>query len=240
MGQPGSAIFKNFGESDIRFETRLLMRDTQGAWQGFSYAWNDAQTQATLLQSSATQAVAGYTWTYPSRSDCMACHNEVAGRTLGFSLPQLDHASDAGDGHVATQIDTLMADGAIKGVLPSDLQPWQNPLGDAPVEVRARSYLAANCSFCHRPGGQSGTQTDFRFDTPLAKMGVCNTAPTRGPAGLTDPMLLKPGNPQSSVLSARLHSEVAGVRMPPIGRVKADVDAAAVVDAWISSLSGCE
>ena len=41
----------------------------------------------------------------------------------------------------------------------------------ASLEVRARSFIDANCAHCHRPGGVQAL-FDARFDTPLASQGL--------------------------------------------------------------------
>ena len=114
-----------------------------------------------------------------------------------------------------------------------------DPSGDGNLTLRARSYLAANCSFCHQPNGASGTDTDFRFDTSLANMGLCGVASSRGTFDVADARLLAPGDPNASIISYRIHSDDAGARMPPVGRSTEDTMAAALIDAWISSIAAC-
>ena len=49
------------------------------------------------------------------------------------------------------------------------------PPAGATLDQKARSYMHANCSFCHRPQGQF-PNFDLRFDTTLAAASICNVA----------------------------------------------------------------
>src|SRR5205823_6444908 len=86
----GSVLMKEFRLGDRRVETRLLMRHSDGEWAGYSYEWNDAQTDATLLPAGKSRSLSGQTWTFPSRSQCLECHTAAAGRSLGLELGQLN------------------------------------------------------------------------------------------------------------------------------------------------------
>ena len=44
--------------SPRRIETRLLVRE-QGEWTGYSYQWNDAQTDAELVPAEGRDRVLG-------------------------------------------------------------------------------------------------------------------------------------------------------------------------------------
>src|SRR5262245_37205241 len=81
--EPGDAASRR------RVETRLLVIQ-QNEWVGYSYRWNDEQTEAELVAAGgADQAFrirdpnsAGgsrqQTWHYPSRAECMVCHSRAA------------------------------------------------------------------------------------------------------------------------------------------------------------------
>ena len=86
-------------------ETRLLTR-RDGEWVGYSYAWNDQQTEAELVGKTGRdrvyqlQAAAGpkeQTWHYPSRSECMVCHSRASGYVLGMSMMQMNKRHDYGN-----------------------------------------------------------------------------------------------------------------------------------------------
>ncbi|MDB5390111.1 MAG: hypothetical protein JWM11_5757 [Planctomycetaceae bacterium] len=83
-------------------ETRFMLKQ-QGEWVGYSYQWNDDQTDATLVskegldQKYAIQTKDGVreqTWHYPSRTECMVCHSRAAAFVLGLSTPQLNKNHD--------------------------------------------------------------------------------------------------------------------------------------------------
>jgi len=84
-----------------RLETRLLVHNPEG-WQGYTYVWNDLQTDAELLDGAKTvnvelpsaQGKETFPWYFPSRSDCMACHTPAAGFVLGLNTRQLNRPAD--------------------------------------------------------------------------------------------------------------------------------------------------
>ena len=94
------------GKRDSRrwIETRFLTR--QGTeWYGYSYAWNDEQTEGTLIEAKGAdreytiKTPAGdkkLNWRYPSRSECMVCHSRAANYVLGFTELQFNHQHDFG------------------------------------------------------------------------------------------------------------------------------------------------
>ncbi len=80
-------------------ETRFLTR--QGTeWYGYSYAWNDEQSEGTLIEAKGAdreytiKTKAGdkkLNWHYPSRAECMVCHSRAANYVLGFTELQMNH-----------------------------------------------------------------------------------------------------------------------------------------------------
>jgi mono/diheme cytochrome c family protein len=130
-----------------------------------------------------------------------------------------------------------MFDGGLGGS-PEALPRLADPGGKEPLEARARSYLHSNCSNCHRPGGPGGGAADLRFYTPFIDMRVCDQSPEHGDLGIAGAKVVSPGQPERSILSARIHALGAG-QMPPLARREVDTASVQVVDAWIASLTTC-
>ena len=178
----------------------------------------------------------GHSWAYPSRSDCNRCHTEAAGYALGLELAQLNHPGQT----TQNQLDFLESLKLFEKPLPTPRPaPLADPLGTEAVEARARSYLHANCSSCHRPNGGARGNIDLRASTPLAQTGMCNAAPTTDTLGLPDAKILSPGKPQSSVLLARM-AATDGRRMPPLASRVVDSAGVSLIESWIRSVSSCD
>lgn len=100
-----------------RIETRLLTRQ-RGKWAGYSYIWNDEQTDATLVTAAgqdrslsiddpgAKDGKRQLTWRYPSRVECQVCHSRAANFVLGLTSLQMNKDHDYG-GAVDNQLRTL-------------------------------------------------------------------------------------------------------------------------------------
>jgi glucose/arabinose dehydrogenase len=99
----GSVIVKTFSlpvaGQDRRIETRLMTRQ-DGEWAGYTYVWNDEQTDATLVEAGGMDRdfvvgrdkVSGkqQKWHFPSRAECMVCHSRAANWLLGVSTVQIN------------------------------------------------------------------------------------------------------------------------------------------------------
>jgi uncharacterized repeat protein (TIGR03806 family) len=83
-------------------ETRLLTKQ-EGEWVGYSYVWNDEQTEAVLVPRQGTDrefeiktksGTRRQTWHYPSRTECMVCHSRAANYVLGLTEVQFNTEHD--------------------------------------------------------------------------------------------------------------------------------------------------
>lgn len=236
----GSVVVKVFRLGGRPVETRLLVRHDDGDWGGYSYQWNDEGTDATLLpdERKVVVALGLQAWTFPSRRDCLTCHTEAAGRTLGLELAQLGGETTYRATHRRSrQIDTLEHVGLIDpgGPRPPSLPSPGAP--SVPAESRVRSYFHANCSHCHRPAGPARGTLDLRFSSSLAASGLC-APPQVSDLGIPDARIVAPGNPSRSLAYVRLRA-YDGSRMPPLATSSLDVDAALLLERWINGLSTC-
>jgi uncharacterized repeat protein (TIGR03806 family) len=244
----GAVLVKTFRIGTRRVETRLLVHGA-GGWSGYSYAWNDQQTEATVVPAEAGAVVRDFpnpampggvqTWTYPSRQDCNVCHIEAAGFQLGLELGQLDRTFTYPDGTTQNQLDRWEAAGMFDAPLPRPLPPpLVNPAGGVgTLEQRARSYLHANCAICHRPGSNF-PGLDLRYATALADAAACDVAPAKGNAGVAGARILTPGSPETSVLTLRMRLRGEG-QMPQLATRYVDTTAVTVIEDWIRSLAAC-
>lgn len=102
-------------------ETRFLTRQ-DGEWHGYSYAWNDEQTEGTLIDAKGTdrvftikvpkstqfpEGVKKLQWHYPSRTECMVCHSRAANWVLGLTEVQMNKDHDYGGGARENQLRVL-------------------------------------------------------------------------------------------------------------------------------------
>jgi uncharacterized repeat protein (TIGR03806 family) len=241
----GSVLVKTFEVGGRRIETRLLARWNELTWKGYSYAWNEAGTDADLVEdvegglkktiadgSGGTQV-----WHFPGRAQCLQCHTRAAGISLGLTTAQLDRDFTYSPAIGSNQIETWERIGMFEQA-PGRLAPLPSPLQPAvSQDQRTRSYLHVNCSNCHRPHG-SFEGIDLRQQTPFAAMGLCNAEPEKGTLGVEGARRLVPGDPSRSLLSLRMHAPEEG-RMPQIGTSVIDPAGTALVDDWIRSIQDC-
>ncbi|NBO91742.1 MAG: hypothetical protein EBV06_05440 [Planctomycetia bacterium] len=259
-----------------KIETRLMSLQ-QGEWAGYSYVWNDDQTDAVLIEAAGRdmtyrQVEGGkereLKWHYPSRVECMVCHTRAANYVLGINTAQLNR-----DG----QLGRLSARGVLK-LSTADhlatLREWFEPLSKvlpkavtepftkirakgetsalarleehyprladptdvkASAEARARSYLHSNCAFCHVWAGGGNAAIDLHIDTPREKWKLIDVPPIHEKFGIADAKLIAPGEPDRSVLYARLAQRGRG-QMPPLSSHRVDEAGLKVIEEWIRSV----
>jgi uncharacterized repeat protein (TIGR03806 family) len=239
----GTVLVKSFEVNSRLVETRLLVRHDDGGWAGYAYEWNEAQTEATLLQAGKTLDVTGTPWKIPSRSDCSSCHTAAAGRSLGPETAQLNGDSvypstNRNSPQIATLVNIDMFDNPPSQS--ADDLPRLADIGDsAPAADRARAYLHSNCSHCHRPGGPGRSDADMRWFVPFANAGMCNISPESGDLGVAGARLVVPGDASRSMLPLRMRATDV-TRMPALGTDIVHINGVGVIEDWIDSLSGCQ
>lgn len=231
---PGTVAVKTFTIGGKKIETRLFVRYDDGGWAGYSYEWNDDQTDALLLESSKTKDLGGgRSWYFPSRGECFACHSPGAGFTLGLEARQLNRDDR---GNVLDRFAGVLTAPIAKEAFPP-LRAADTP--GASSEERARGYLHANCSFCHRQGSGAGAATlDLRIDRAFVDTKTCNVAPQAGNLGIADAKIIAPRDPSRSTLALRMRA-LDQNRMPPLASRVVDEAGRTAIESWISELTAC-
>jgi mono/diheme cytochrome c family protein len=190
--------------------------------------------------TDATGRTHEQTWYYPSRKDCITCHTKLSGGVLGVKTRQMNHdfayPSGVSDNELRTWnhlglFEPELDEGAIHG-LPR-LAAAQDT--SRSIEDRARSYLDANCSQCHRPGG-TVAGFDARYDTPLDRQELVN-GPVLIDQGIDRPRIVSPHDIWRSIAYMRVNTD-GDIRMPPIDRETIDQTGVALLRDWIDSIPG--
>ncbi|HSY10218.1 MAG TPA: PQQ-dependent sugar dehydrogenase [Candidatus Dormibacteraeota bacterium] len=229
-----------------RLETRLLVRDTNGAVYGASYKWRADNRDADLVTAGTNEEIQIKTftgsraqkWFYPGRQDCLTCHTPQSGGVLGVKTRQLNGDLKYPNGVTDNQLRAWNHIGLFDTTLGEKEIPHFDKLvsitnSSAPLEFRVRSYLDANCAQCHRPGGVEAF-FDARFDTPLEKQGFIN-GPVENPLGISSAKVIVSGEISKSVLFHRVNL-VGNLQMPPLAKNVVDQKADSAIAAWINSL----
>ena len=232
-----------------RLETRIFTRQL-GQWAGYTYVWNDEQTDAELLGRNSLRKVfeitdptapggrRKQTWHFPSRAECMICHNEKAHWVLGLRTLQMNRDHNYG-GVTDNQLRTLEHIGLFAKPLPKrpeQLPRFIDPADDtAPLDGRARSYLHANCAHCHRNKGGGNSDFSLLFRLPLAETNTVNVNPLHGTMKIAEARLIAPADPKRSLIYRRMAKPGSG-RMPHISSLEVDAAAVRLIQRWIERL----
>lgn len=242
-----------------RLETRILHYEKLAGgedvgdqfWRGYTYIWNDEQTDAVLLEdplgkdetftiedAAAPDGKRQQTWHYPSRTECTVCHNMAAKYVLGINTLQTNRSFDYGKVH-DNQLRTFEHIGLFTKPLPRT--PTKLPrLADYTSESqglarRARSYLHANCSHCHRKWGGGNGEFRLLATIDLEKMGIAGVKPSHGGFFVPGARIVTPGDPYRSVLFYRA-AKLGPGRMPRIGSSVVDEAGLQLLHDWIATM----
>jgi len=229
-------------------ETRVLLRQ-QGEWAGYSYVWNDEQSDAVLAPREGTElqlkshlvaseetAQAG-TWRVPSRVECMTCHSRAANYVLGLCESQINRVADYAGG--ASQLATWANWKLFSNELPKpvgECSKLPNAYDESvDLEQRVRAYLHVNCSMCHVAAGGGNAQMELLFTQPRDGMRLLGARPQHDTFGVDNAMLVAPGEPERSVIVRRLERRGRG-QMPPLFSRQVDTAAVDLMRRWIAQL----
>lgn len=233
-----------------RLETRLLVRDSAGGVYGVVYKWRSDNSDADLLPGpSVTEAIPivgqdgsvhQQMWYYPSRENCLTCHNAHTPGVLGLKTRQLNRTMTYPSGVTDNELRTLNHLQLLQPAVADTDLPTLPTLAagsdmSRSLEDRARSYLDANCAHCHRPGG-TVAYFDARYTTPLARQELID-GPILINEGIDRPHVIAPHDIWRSIAYMRADSN-GDIRMPPIARETIDEPGMRILHDWILSLPG--
>ena len=240
----------------LKIETRILIVKEDGHVLGASYRWNAEGTDAELqlhrdtipvaldspdrhllYQSSLDQSTL---YQIPGFRDCVLCHNRV-NPVLGFNLRQLNRAEAGG---TQNQLVSLSSQEVFEQPYEHgeiDQLPRLVPLQEAraSLEERARSYLHANCSYCHFPESMQRVSLDLRITAPLDSADLVGAPAKTGYMSIDGRRarhVISPGDPGDSALYLRMATKDSELGMPFRGRSTPDTQALNLIEEWILSL----
>lgn len=256
----GTVIAKTFSyPHDMRdlslgeqlLETRIETRHEDG-WYGFSYLWNEAQTEADLVLGGSEREVS---WVHtdgtrqtnqyqiPNANQCLNCHNQNKQYVpIGPTAANMNrdytfaHGTENQLAHLA-RIKMLTGQPAPDAI---DRMAVHDDPATGTLDDRARAWLDVNCAHCHRPDGTARTSgLDLRrSQSELAKFGVWKTPVAAGHGSGGREYDIVPGEPDSSILMFRLESDDPSIMMPNVARSLVPVEAAALIREWIQEMKG--
>lgn len=218
-------------------ETRIVVKQ-DNHWVGYSYLWNDDQSDATLVAAAgldkiykikeAGGAIRQQKWHYPSRNECMFCHSRAAGFVLGLTTGQMNRAN---------QLKQYEQWGLFKNPLPAkELPAYPDPFDTkADINHRVKTYLQVNCAMCHVNDGGGNSPMELGYRTPMAKAGIVAVEPTHETLGIDGAKLITPGAPDRSVLFRRI-TRRGQYQMPPTSTNRVDTAGARLMEEWIRQL----
>ncbi|MEO5916935.1 MAG: LamG-like jellyroll fold domain-containing protein [Luteolibacter sp.] len=227
-----------------RIETRVLVKTATGSY-GVSYRWNEAQTDATLVEDSGAEfdiAIDDHgtphtqRWQIPGRSSCLTCHTPQAGHALSFNTRQLNLVNTI-NGYSGNQLETLSAQGFLNntpdpvGTLARHVRPDETAY---PLEQRARSYFAVNCSYCHQTGGSVSGFWDGRAHLTLEQTNLINGVAVNNQGNALNKYIV-PGDTTHSIVLNRMAGTNSFGRMPPLASSEVDPTDIALITDWINN-----
>ncbi len=248
-----AVLLRTLSLAGRRVETQLLHYDGVD-WRGYSFAWREDQADADLVAANGAEkevhdagGAGKRLWQFPSRTQCLLCHNNQSEYALGFLPEQLNRPGTDGRNQLVSLTELgliLRADRDGKPLPPFDAasaareRKVADPADTSqPLEARARGYLHANCGHCHFEHGGGTVALRLQFSVPGAAMKAIGVRPARGDFGLADACIIKPGEPWASTLYFRM-AKFGRDRMPHVGAERPDEAGLQLIEEWITGMGG--
>ena len=156
---------------------------------------------------------------------------------LGFSAYQLDYAAPSG----FMDMDDAIAAGLLTVAPPGSSSPHL-PLPGTATDQAALGYVHVNCGHCHNSDSQVTSHPMFRIESshvdtmPHTRLyeSTVNVTAITPLDGAT--IIVKPHDPDNSVIIKRTTTTDLAKRMPALGAETVDPTGQQVLRAWINSL----
>lgn len=236
------------GERRI-IETRLLINEKNG-WKAYPYVWNKEQTDAKYKVTGGitdvhwkdeTGATHDIKYAMPNKNQCKSCHNQNDKfQPIGPKVKQLNNEFSYDNNLKMNQLamwekvgylkHNKNANTFVKLASPSDKT--------TSLDLKARSYLEANCAHCHNklgPASTSGLYLNIEENDPF-HWGVMKSPVAAGIGAGTHKFAISPGQGDASIIPYRMNSTNPGIMMPEIGRVSIHKEGVALIKAWINEM----
>lgn len=236
----GTKAWKEFTRDGVRVETRYIVKvgendNSTESWSYAAYEWNTEQTEALSVPDGSKNAN-GTMHDVPSNTDCKVCHEQIRpSRLLGFEAIQLDHETPVVDLRDVVSLGWLTKP-------PAGTSPFFALPGTATVHA-AFGYLHANCSSCHSSSSYVRNDTTLDLRLLTTRLSSVEQTPTYQTTvnvptltDLAQGSIVRPRDPDNSVMIQVMNYSDALLRMPPIATEVVDPQGQAVLRAWINSL----
>lgn len=230
-------------------ETRLLVKN-EGKWEAYPYVWKEDQTDAVYKVTGGSKEISWkdksgrdqlLTYAMPNKNQCKSCHNKNdVFQPIGPKVKQLNNQLSYMDGTRENQLDKWVKMGYLN--LNQAMEGFGllvNPNDEtASLDLRARSYLDANCAHCHEksgPASTSGLYLNLEEENPF-HWGILKSPVAAGIGAGSFKYAILPGKGDESIIVHRMNSTNPGVMMPEIGRVSIHKEGVEVVRKWINEM----
>ena len=233
-------------QSIDRLETRFFIIDKNQVGYGLTYKWNDEETEAFLVESELVEELGMIDengddfileWSYPSKDQCLNCHNSSANYVLGLSTHQLNGS--------LFYKDIMREDNQLNYW--SELNLFDTQIGvpngynksvklseeGYSLDLKIMSYLDANCASCHNDKTNLEVDLDFRFQETIHLRRYID-ANTQSHASSNSP-IIKAGDHQDSELWIR-DAQRGKNQMPPLATKIIDGIYVDSLAKWIDNL----
>lgn len=231
-----------------KLETRFFVLGKNNENYGLTYRWNKEGTDATLLKVEndaefdiieSGNITYKQKWSYPSREQCLSCHNKNADFVLGVKTHQLNSEIFYEDiQSYKNQLEYLSEKGIFDRRI-SNANNFNRAFNinneDANLELRIRSYMDSNCAPCHQPNGVTDVEMDLRYQMPVLGHNTINKE-VNSLASNKNNKIIMAGNHKKSELWVRDNS-LDENKMPPLSRNIKDEIYLEFLAEWIDGLS---